>query len=169
MKLPLSKIESATAGKKEVRLMLQHLLLSVEAKTLTATNGHIIAIVPVEPEEGDTSGYITVEALKAARKSKQGPRVNGSLEIVEGASFPRPTEEQDGKFPDASKVMPAKPDREPDLCIDAKLLLQLAEALNDPAARISTGLEMWFPDNYGSAIYCEGTAEGHGAIMPMRK
>ena len=39
---------------------------------MVATNGAIIAVVPVETEEGDATGFVTAEALKAERKVRLG-------------------------------------------------------------------------------------------------
>jgi len=40
--------------------------------TAVACDNHILAIVPVQMEEGDSEGMIPVDALKAARRSLAG-------------------------------------------------------------------------------------------------
>ena len=56
---------------------------------MVATNGAIIAVVPVETEEGDATGFVTAEALKAERKVRLGMLCNGELKVAAGPTFPR--------------------------------------------------------------------------------
>lgn len=107
-----------------------HVRLDVEGKRLLATNGHALAIVPCEPEEGDVSGAVTVEALKAARKAgmvETRLACNGALEVPGGASFPRPSPE-DAEFPKVDHVVHQG---EPvfRVAINAESLAKLAQAL----------------------------------------
>lgn len=51
------------------RYAMQHLHLNVERKTLTATDGRVLAIVPVQLDEHDATGLVPVDALKAAFKT----------------------------------------------------------------------------------------------------
>lgn len=60
-----------------------------------ATNGHILAAVPVSMENGDTAGLISVDALKLARKSSKGMDtirigLNGAQILSDGTSMKRP-------------------------------------------------------------------------------
>lgn len=53
---------------------------------LVATNGRILALVPVEAEEHDADGWISAEALKEARKrGKKGRHLNGARLVANGA------------------------------------------------------------------------------------
>lgn len=164
MKLPNAEIEKACATK-DVRSYLNQPWLDVENKRLVATDGHIMAVHPVELGDDDTTGPVTLEAIKAARKtSGNAIIVNGRLEIEGVASFPRPDV---GRYAQYEKVIPKKPDREPDLAIDANLLLNLAKALNGKGQK-PQGIMLWLPKKYGSAIYAQGKSDAVGVIMPMK-
>jgi DNA polymerase III sliding clamp (beta) subunit (PCNA family) len=164
MKLPSNQIEKAAAGPKEARAYLRQVVLSVENKTLTACDGHILAVISIEPEAGDTSGYIPQDVFKAARKSKRGLIVaHGALDVVGAATFWRPTEASEGRYPPVYKIIPKKPNRAPDILLDAALLLRLAQAVNESG----TCVKLWVIDKH-AAVYAEPTkGDGFGVIMPL--
>jgi hypothetical protein len=77
----------------------------VQGQRMYATDGHVLASVPVVAEQAD--GPVPVEALKAARKAfKRGPAslalTKTRVEIPGGASFPR---DDVGPFPKVEKVI----------------------------------------------------------------
>lgn len=168
MKLPSPKIEAAVADKKEVRVYLRTPHVDKERSRLVATSGYILAVLPVELDPDDTAGPLPLDAIKRARSAKvKDVTVNGAV-IVGGVTFPR---EDVGRFPDVDKVIPAKPDREPDLVLDAGLLAKLAKALNSPGDRLSGVVRIWLAADRSSPLYVEpynGPEGAYGAIMPMR-
>lgn len=98
-------------GKDPSRQGLHNIMLDVAAKRLIAVDGHMLASVPCEPTGHDHTGLVTPEALKAARKAagKRGTPMldcNGALTIPAGAAFPRPSEDNVGKFPPVEAVIP---------------------------------------------------------------
>jgi hypothetical protein len=102
------QIDAAT-GDDITRQSLTSAYLNVGAKMLEATNGHLGVRLPVTVEPGDVSGYVTDDAIKAARKaagkgSEASIHANGSLAVPNGPTFPRPDY---GRFPDLASVMPA--------------------------------------------------------------
>jgi len=170
MKLPTSEIEKA-AGIKDVRPYLNQPWLDVEKQRLLATDGHVLAIIPIKADEldaEDTSGPLTMAAIKAARaKSAHNTLVaNGTIQVSADATvYPRPS---DYVYPPVDKVQPAKPEREPDIVLDAALLHKLALALNAKKSKCKR-ISLWLPSEGGKASYVEGGIEGaHGAIMPLR-
>ena len=56
---------------------LNHVYVCVDAKQAWATDGRIAICLPIEPEEGDFSGYVPRGAIEAA--AKQPKRVRGKL------------------------------------------------------------------------------------------
>ena len=95
MKMRNTKIESAVDSK-EMRLHLTEPFLDVENKRLVATDGKILTAIKVEVEPDDVSGYISKDALVAARKIAKKYkeetieiRANGSLELKTGDKFNR--------------------------------------------------------------------------------
>ena len=114
--------------------------LDTEKKRLVATDGHMMAVVPVIVEEGDVSGFVTADAIKTARKVKVNPEVsihcNGALAIDNGPTFARPT---DGQFPPYEQVMPEY--RQGDagtitIGLNAGYLHDLMQALGSPKSGI---------------------------------
>src|SRR5688500_20246250 len=64
-----------------------------------ATDGRMLACVPVELEEGDTPGLVSTEALAQARKlARKGEmarlEAHGVPKLPKGAPYPRPDGEK---------------------------------------------------------------------------
>ncbi len=175
MKIPTLKIESATA-KKDVRKCMESARLDVENQRLIATDGHILAIIPAEIDDGDTTGPISVEAIKAARKSKsERIKANGSLVLDNKAEFPR---EDLGQYPDVDRVFKLgaadkRDESHIDVRFDARLLLRLAEAIST-SCKDSLGVQLSFTRRDDGTIddtapiLVFGKDGGKGLLMPMR-
>ena len=172
MKMPNRKIEKAT-GYKDVRFYLNEPYLDTENSLLIATNGNILAACPVELDEGDTSGTITAESIKAAIKASphKGIRdktanikANGSLELDNGQSFPRaeltqPWVQYQRVIPDPDKATTV-------ISLDAKLLKDLADAINTPGTSV---IELHITDNTSPFyVKSDSKSECYGVIMPCR-
>lgn len=118
------------------RPTLVHAHYDLERKRLCATDGHMMAIIPVEPQEGEAAGPVSGESIKAARKAtaKMGIaeiHANGALAVLAGPTFPRPR--LDGlSFPPIDEVIPSyKKGDEGTVTIglDVELLMGLARAI----------------------------------------
>lgn len=176
MKLPKNcKIEKATSTD-STRPAIGEPWLDVEAGKLVATNGRIIAVVPVEIEEGDASGYVTAEALKAARAlvGKHLPlaiKANGSLALYNGVTFPRPGVDDLGQFPNWKQVIPEKQEKPAiRIAFDVKLLSALCEAMGTSGVILEasddlTGIRV-IPT--GVSACQPGSPQAFGVIMPLR-
>lgn len=171
MKLPTTEIERAAAVG-DIRRYLNHVHLDVENKCVAACAGSILAVVPVEVDEGDTTGPITKDAIKLARK---GPKkseatvlANGSLRIpLQGVTLDRPTD--DGAFPNYQRVLVTEENR-PTIAFDADLLVELARALNRRDAA-NNGVRLHLPSTTDGNIKVEpmwGPAGAVGVLCPMR-
>lgn len=93
-----------------------------------ATNGRIAAIVPVLAEEGDTAGYLPLDAIKASRKGKQETAqfsANGVCKMADGQEFQRPTP---GNYPNMDQVIP-KTDTKFSVSLDPEILYALSQAI----------------------------------------
>jgi hypothetical protein len=166
MKTPNSKIESA-AAKKDVPYYLLDAWLDVEKRRIVSTDGHICAIVPVELDDGDVSGPISIEVLKQARKTKSSSiKANGVLSLDNGATFPR--DGMDNKYPDVDRIVPNRTKYTVEIALDASLLLRLAEAVNDQTLKYSHNLKLHITGPL-DAVKVTGNIEGAvGVIMPAR-
>ena len=118
---------------------LTHVLLDVAKKVLVATNGHIMAIIPCEVEDGDVGGLIPAFALEYARKHRHAEdaandvvRVGcASLEEVScyDAKFKRP---QGLEFPPWEAVLPNYEGRATHrINVDAEYLRRASSAIGD--------------------------------------
>ena len=142
MKFPVAcKIESALSGNKyDWRFNEAFLDCEPEQPVMVATDGKIMAIIPVEADKAE-QGFLTAAALKAARKlAKRSDTAeltcNGNFTLTDGSTLPRPTEHSEGKAPfiQYRNVLP-KEDRQTTMRIglNAALLAKLAEALGTDA------------------------------------
>lgn len=167
------KIELA-ASKDETRYSITEPYLDMTKEpVMVATTGAILAVIPVETEEGDASGYVTAEALKAERKHKLGMLCNGELKVAGGPSFPRP---EKGQYPNWRQVVPAK-DRESvfQVGINVKLLWELCQAIGCETARLefasNTDGIVVKPTSCGTSFHPSKPAaneKAYGVIMPTR-
>ena len=185
------KIESA-ASKDKSRACLMEPYIEIREggfARIAATDGKILAVLPVECEDGEVSGYVSAEALKAARKGKLPEaeiHCNGALQVQGGATFPR-MDSETFKFPKIDAVI-VPPNEEIHGCqrvrlvINTALLSRLAEALGSDAVVLELQAEESTRGPLGLVvnrpIRVEPTSEGHGdhlpcagafgVIMPMR-
>jgi len=129
------KIESATSKDKNRHNITEpYLEVRPDGQSrLMATDGRMLAVLPVETSEDDVSGYVSADALKASRKGRTMEsviRCNGSLEVWHGATFPRP---DPGTYPNVDVVMPKNEathgKRKIRLSLNAALLARLADAM----------------------------------------
>jgi len=171
MKLPNTKIE-VVAAKDKTRPVLSNVHLDVEHKRLVATNGHSLAVNPVEVDDQDTSGPISPEAIKLARKSgrKWADRhilANGDLRVpLAGVSLDRPEDERE--YPDFDQIVP-RVDAEntpASIALDAKLLYELSQAICEDGNRVI----LWINPVKHGPIYVKPatvSSENYGVIMPV--
>jgi hypothetical protein len=157
-------------------LLAPYLDLSLEGKSprLVATDGHIMAALHVEPSEDDTTGWVSIDALKAMRKIKGAAAseaaviCNGSCQVhPNGASFPRP--EAGGRiFPDFEAIINDTRglERKATISLNADLLKRLADAMGARDSVLT--LEIAGP---ADAVLVTGAgchADDIGLIMPVR-
>ena len=177
MKMPNRNLSKVTSKPADYRDYLSEPYLDADAATfphgvVVATNGSILAACPVELDDGDTSGHVSNEAIKAAIKASPARkktdktaniRANGSLELDSGATYPR---ENIGTFPDYKRVIPDKSKAEMVISLDAKLLKELADAICTPGSSIVT---LHIKDNR-DAFYVDSdkASDCYGVIMPCR-
>lgn len=103
---------------------------------LFATDGAMMAIIPVETNEHDVFGVITPESLAMARKlaGKRGEidmTANGSLAIANGPAYPRPDKDLAGTWTSDQTLSQVVPNVDVGIrvCLDAVKLAKLAAAL----------------------------------------
>lgn len=131
------KPESACTKDVQRASILEPYLDICEGKgNIIATDGKIMAVVPVEVGEGDTSGYLSGDALKAARKcagrcEAATLEANSNVSLPSGVTMPRNGKvDGDYQFPNWRAVMPdEKNGYKFAVAIDARRLWALAQAM----------------------------------------
>jgi len=159
------KIEKALQKETETRFQTEYAML--EDGNLIATNGRILAIVPVEVDDADTNGLVSKEALIQARKGipKGGLSTigcNSGLHLErQGMTLDRPFQESEDTFPSWRKVIPSGDATVRKITINAKLLHDLANALASDAVTLHLQEEDF------RAILVTGENDATGVIMPL--
>jgi len=176
-----AKYQIELAASKDInRLVITNVHLDVEAKRMIATDGRILASIPVDVEEGDTSGPITQEALKKSRQGYSAKQkdsldihieANGDLKVINGKDGSVTTYErkEQGNYPNYKQVIP-KEAGSVKLCFDPVLLTRLAAAIGSKG---QVTLEFTPCEKTGevkTAIKVTGCndSEALGVLMPRR-
>lgn len=160
------------------------------AATLVATDGHVLAAVPIRLEEdpGKLSGPVSAEALTRARKLAKSAKVCESdvkvstvaYTFSDGSTAPRtlPTEGQE--FPDWHQIVEGTPTPDApgsfELAFDLSLLCNLAEALGDRKGTLVLTVRPEPPDTKQAnevvaPIHVQlihGDSKAFGLLMPVR-
>jgi len=180
MKLETKSQIEKTASKDQAGYVLLDAYLNVDDKTLVTSNGRILAVVPCEIEDGDTSGSVSVEAIKASRKmfkrqEKLSVKANSKLVVTDGVSSTTLEREDKGNYPNYKQVVPNF-DKQVTykVSLNAALLLDLAQSLGDKIVNLELTVDKDGPDKGQclSAIKVTSSANGvdgaYGVIMPVR-
>ena len=181
MKIPETLIELAVSEDK-FRPVMQGVHFDATTKRLIATDGHIMASVPVEADATDHAGIIPVVALKAARKLAKDKRnrampaavkiaCNGSVTVSDGVASETHAY-IDGTFPNIDLILKGAPLPEgpPTIILDAELLLTLAKAIGPKMNNGGYRVALWIDSKRLGPAYVKASAnaEEFGLIMPMR-
>lgn len=143
MKLDKTQKIEECASKDPTREVLASPYLDTERGVLVATDGRKITVLPVEVEEGDTTGHVNTTAIKAARKLAKGVKnthlsiaCNGGLKTADGTNHAR---YDGGKYPDWRQVVPDVPNDADtiELVVDVALLADVAKSLGTTSLRIA--------------------------------
>ncbi len=161
------KIEKIAASEKDYRPSLQNVYFDVDKKSLIATDGKHMAVVNCTPEEGDTSGYISPDAIKEYRKQSKksfAEFVANGTQKIGPITIPRPTIADFGPYPNWPGVLPSE--SKPvvlSIRLDAARLLALAQALGETLNWVTLEFRGEL-----EVIEIKGP-EGVGYLMPVRK
>ena len=172
MRIPQCEVEQLIS-KDDIEPYRHYVYFDRDKKLLVVTNGHAMAIIPAEDvNESDTSGFITEEAIKAARKQKGGPqgmvKLNDVIEIIDGPTFPRPKESAVGKFVDWERVVPKETSGRT-ISLDAELLYKLARALTDKGEDCYITIHLPFGNLDAMLVEPWDNGSGRrGIIMPLQ-
>lgn len=165
MKLPNTKFDKCAATNADVRYYLREPWFDADHERILATNGHVMAVIPVEADPDDTTGPVPMEAVKAVRKVH---KKDGDLLLEPGHAnaygdrYPRADHD---KYPDVKYIIEPLDDGkgEADIVLDAKLLYDLAQALIECKTTEAARVRLFFKKDE------EGTVDKKAAIrvVPM--
>jgi DNA polymerase III sliding clamp (beta) subunit (PCNA family) len=178
MKIPVACKIELCASKDETRLCLVNPYFDKAANAIIATQGMSMAIVPVESDESDVSGFVSPTALamarKQARKGEGGAEIylNGSQLLADKTVLVRPSEESNGRFPNWQQVVP-KMESEAygtiRIGLNAKLLWELAQAIGSECVCLSikdaNSPLIVTPSGGSKPVACR---DAKGILMPLR-
>jgi hypothetical protein len=165
----------AVPSKEKHRPVLTHLYLRITEEngervgTLEATDSYKAVMIPVELEDEDTEGFVTIEALKQARKDSPRGTVrlsaNGGLVTPEGTEFSRP---EAGQWPRLPELVP-QDTTEFEIGLSAKFLYEMAQAYGDDRVRIKFTASTDGSPNPMRVMHVRPlNGEGEGILMPIR-
>jgi len=132
-----------------------------------ATNGRILAAVPIDQEMDDTSGWLTIEALKLARRASKGSdsvviSLNGQMNLPGGVTLPRPTET---RFPHVFRLLrSAFTDRNMRIALNAGNLKDLADSIGSEEVVLEVGK----PEEVILIRPIQESNSACGLLMPVR-
>ncbi len=147
MKLSKNVRPEMCVSKDSSRQHLAHTYLHADDGVLVSTDGHRLLVVPVEVEEHDAPGFVSADAIKAARKAapkkdKLGKpndsfhlQCNGACVTPEGTSYPRPAKDETPP-PYMAVVTSFTSEDSFTVGINAKYLLEAAKAIGSADGHI---------------------------------
>lgn len=169
------KIELATSKSMARKVISEPYLDMKEKPVMVATNGAIMAIVPVEVGADDVAGHVGVGALKLMRKSKR-EEAAVTKDFVEIDGVGKVLRPDLGQFPNWRLSLPEK-DRETvfEVGISVKMLWELCQAIGCETARLKFANNLdgiiVEPTSSGTVNYPAKPAanpDAYGVIMPTR-
>lgn len=175
MYLPDTKIEKATAKGNGSRPMLEQVYYDAEKSRVMACDGFVLAVVPVESSEDDLdfSGPLTDQALKMARQGgKSASRKidfdNGNYVFESGATLPRPAGPH--TYPDVDAIIPKDGDERVKVCLSAKRLYDLAQAVcasGDKDLQVELSIDAEHSGTRPVLVKALNNEDATGVIMPV--
>jgi len=178
MQIPDGKIEGVVSSEQN-RRSLSRVKYDVEGKRVIASDGRMMAFVPVEPDEGDVSGAIDPdhfqEGRKRGRKANRlippSMKVNEIVTFADGATSPRCSNKDESllPFPDFDAVISdtwGKIKTQSEgyaITLNANLLIRLAAAVAPKNGAIC----LWVKGNQ-TVVIVKGEDGAYGAIMPIK-
>lgn len=109
------------------------------SSVLYASDGRIVAIVPVEDATEDLQGTVHIEAIKAARKGSCVVRCEDKYVIAENeVAYPR-NENYTDNFPPVETLLRSKQDTEYEIAFSAKALYDLVQSLGADVVKLRFG------------------------------
>lgn len=177
MKMKNYLIEKASDTKNKKKPHFSEPYLDKENNRMLASNGFIIASVPVEVEEGDDDGHIPVDALIAARKKATKQKSETIVVDASDAALKIHYEPDSrlamGKPKNMDNVMRNRGPERHTITLDANYLLNLAKAINYRGG--GTAVTLHLPQDPRSAVlvtplnFEENKArnDAYGILMPI--
>ena len=150
----------------------------LDGSNLVATNGRILAVIPIEKSDHDTDGIIPSAALKEARKIKQDQveiNANGCVTYSNKNGSFTLEREKDVTFPNYKQLIVNANDHKKyiKIALDVDLLINLAAALGGKNDQVNIEIplnEEGLPLNHAFKVtpLIPSQAGAFGLLMPCR-
>ena len=150
----------ACVATEATRPALHHVYADVESKYACATNGSIAVRIPIEPEDGDCSGYVPRAAIEAADKQPKGARFRlihreKTTSIPGVGTWDNPQE--DATFPLVGLYALCCPQGQYIMPVSLDLLYTACKVLGDKRVRIyydpsDTGRTLFMENDKGECV-----------------
>lgn len=149
--------------------VITNIHIAEDRKHLVATDGRMLAIVPVELDKKDDRGSgaiapsVIIDARKKARRSDDlFISMNGTFQHVDGMTAPRISAEDAGVYPNYLQLIPKDPAIKNKVTLNPEMLLSLARALGD-----SKSITLEFQDVSGHPAIIARNGDAIGLLMPL--
>ena len=171
------KIESASSADATRQILNSVYIDKTEGESgaqAIATNGRIMAMVPVELRDGDKVGVIVSPKAFAAARKACGKLPDAHIELNGSAKVTGRDGEQsfpyvEGTFPNYRQVLPKEYKNSVKVTFDAKRLFALWKAIGgEDASNNKVTLEIDSEKDSYSPIKVTTDGDGKGILMPMR-
>lgn len=188
---------SAAASRDYSRPALTHVYFDSERGELRATDSYIAVRMPVSPDPGDTTGWVSTDTLERSRKRDAGAvSLNGQAtvyEVLPSGAMPEPEDIERRRIADFPRPEPGQPAKLEQLWpvdrdgftvgLNASFLKRLADALGaaDGVVHLTFAEDSHArPDPLRAILVrtadrstergdgCSGLAAPEGLIMPVR-
>jgi hypothetical protein len=147
---------------------------------LVATDGRMLAVVPVEIETGDEGDFLEVDTYKAALAAKLQYKGKATIRPAGDTVKVGPLEEMtfrqepcDGRYPVIENLVPNKSDAKSSVLINPRMLWELCQAIGQGTWSAKQTVELHF-FGAGKPLLVttdaeDGGASPYGVIMPLVK
>lgn len=156
---------------------------NVEDKQAIATNGHVLGIIPLKCEEDDKSAMVNWdfvskeckcfnEFMFEVKETKSDTDVITERVVTSNNGSSKTFTVNDLKYPDYKNVIPDCVDYKTKIMINAKLLYELAQALDSDHVELVFNPESIYGDTAFTTkiikVISRDNPEATGFIMPLR-
>lgn len=171
MKFPKGSKVERLVSKNPVERVLLEPWLDADRAVVLASSGQNAVVIPVELDQGDTSGPIPLVGIKAIRGTGASMKCGVDYCVLpDGTAVPRATNHS--RYPPVDQLC-CVADEFVEINLNAKLLLELAQAMGTDVVKIRVARTDGGVDPAAPLVVTPHPSEPHvdgamGALLPYR-